>query len=312
MHDDELDRFKSDIHLVQYAVERHGYRRDRRESSRSSHVLRHPTTHDKIVVSRSRDGHWTYFSVRDDTDNGTIVDFVQERTHHRSLGHVRQELRHWLGTAWRELEPWPTPPPAPAPDRLAIAETFAAARGAEKCAYLHGRGIRRETLADPRFAGTWGQDARGNALFVHRDDAGEVSGFEIKGRGFTGFSPGGTKTAWQSAACPGDHTLVVTESAIDALSYHQLHTEDAVGSRYLSTAGAPSPGQLALLDRVFAKLPVGAAVVAAVDADDAGAKLAHRIEDLACRHARLAFRRHSPTTGEKDWNDVLQRLERGR
>src|SRR5258708_22332251 len=79
MYDDELHRFKSDIHFVRYAVDRYGYQRDRRESSVSSHVLRHPATDDKIVVRKDKDGHWTYFSVRDDRDHGTIVDFVQRR-----------------------------------------------------------------------------------------------------------------------------------------------------------------------------------------------------------------------------------------
>ena len=79
MHDSELHRFKTDIDLVQYAIDRYGYQRDRRESSRACHVLRHAVTNDKIIVRKASDGHWTYFSVRDDRDHGTIVDFVQAR-----------------------------------------------------------------------------------------------------------------------------------------------------------------------------------------------------------------------------------------
>src|SRR3984957_7537386 len=137
MHDDELHRFKSDIHFVQYAFERYGYQRDRRESSVASHVLRHPATDDKIVVRKDRDGHWTYFSVRDDRDHGTIVDFEQRRGRHASLGSVRQELRQWVGTA----RPLPDPDWAPARsgaprDQVPVAEAFAAARLAGTCDYL--------------------------------------------------------------------------------------------------------------------------------------------------------------------------------
>jgi hypothetical protein len=189
MHNDELHRFKSDIHLVQYAVERYGYQRDRRESSVSSHVLRHPTNDDKIVVRKDRDGHWTYFSVRDGRDHGTVLDFVQHRGRHASLGSVRQELRQWLGTARPEPEYRPAPPPAAVRDRPSVAEAFASARVVETSPYLSARGLRRETLSDPRFAGTWRQDPRGNVLFVHRDEAGAAVGFEIKNRGFTGFAP---------------------------------------------------------------------------------------------------------------------------
>jgi hypothetical protein len=306
MYDDELHRFKSDIHLVQYAADRYGYLRDRRESSVSSHVLRHEATDDKIVIRKDRDGHWTYFSVRDDRDHGTIVDFVQRRGGHRSLGSVREELRRWLGTS-RPVADY-TPPSRPPVARRSPAEAFAAARVPESCAYLHVRGLRRETLGDARFAGSWRQDARGNVLFLHTGDAGEVTGFEVKNLGFTGFAPGGTKAAWQSVARPGDRALVVTESAIDALSYHQLHPERREVCRYLSTAGAPSNAQFELLGRVFSRLPPASTVVAAVDSDEAGCKLAGRIEALARSLPHVGFRRDAPAGG-KDWNDVLKRVE---
>ena len=309
MYDQELERFKSDINLIHYAIDRYGYQRDRRESSRGSHVMRHPGTGDKIIVRKAEGGHWTYFSVRDDRDNGTIIDFVTARSRYGSLGHVRQELREWLGTARPEPPYLPPPTVSPPCDRRALAAAFAAASAADNSPYLNARGIRPETLRAPRFAGTWGLDARGNTLFVHRADAGEITGFEIKNRGFTGFAPGGIKSAWQSAALPDDRTLVITESAIDALSYFQLHPERVAGARFLSTAGAPSPRQLELLGRVLDPLPYATTVIAALDSDAAGDKLATRIEDLVRCRAYLAFERHSPSSA-KDWNEVLQRVER--
>ena len=307
MHDDELDRFKRDVHFVEYALERHGYQRIVRESSRGSHVLRHAGTDDKIVVAREADGHWVYFSVRDDRDHGTIVDFVQRRDR-ASLGQVRQELRHWLGT------PRPDPGPARRPetppiarDRHAVTQAFAGADFVVNSLYLNARGLRPETLQDPRFARTWKQDARGNILFPHRDEDG-LCGYEIKNRGFTGFATGGTKAAWQSDRRPTDTTLVVTESAIDALSYQQLHGGQT--ARYLSTAGTLSMQQHETLERVVARLPPAAVVVAAVDADLGGAKLAAQVDAL-CVRQQLAFARHSPEPAlGKDWNEVLQRVER--
>jgi hypothetical protein len=136
-----------------------------------------------------------------------------------------------------------------------------------------------------------------------------VTGFEIKGQGFTGFATGGTKSAWQSAARPADGALVVTESAIDALSYFQLHPDPADRTRFLSTGGAPSTRQVEMLERVLAQLPSASWVVAAVDSDDAGVKLASRIEDLVRGHDGITFARHSPGPA-KDWNDVLREIER--
>jgi hypothetical protein len=306
MYDDELHRFKSDIHLVQYAVDRYGYQRDRRESSVSSHVLRNLATDDKIVVRKDRDGHWTYFSVRDDRDHGTIVDFVQRHGRHLSLASIREELRGWLGTARPLPDALETPRRSPPAQQRPVAEVFEAARLASTCDYLAARGLRPETLSDPRFAGTWRLDGRGNVLFAHRDESGALTGFEVKSRGFTGFAPGGTKTAWLSRAFPGDQTLVITESAIDALSHYQLYR---YAGRYVSTAGTPSSTQMQLLGRLLARLAPETIVVAALDSDAAGHKIASRIEALTRRLPRLYFRRDTPT-GAKDWNDILQHVER--
>jgi Toprim-like/Protein of unknown function (DUF3991) len=308
MHDDELHRFKSDIHFLHYAADRYGYQRDRRESSVSSHVLRHPASDDKIVVRKDADAHWTYFSVRDDRDHGTIIDFVQRRGRHSSLGSVREELRSWLGTPRPLPETLDLPRRSPRAPQRPVAEVFESARVASTCDYLAARGLRPETLSDPRFAGTWRLDARGNVLFAHRDPTGVLTGFEVKSHGFTGFAAGGTKSAWQSAARDGDRVLVVTESAIDALSYYQLHRGTSEAARYLSTAGAPSAAQCELLEKVFSRLPPATAVVAAVDSDEAGHKIASRIEALTHRVPHLVFRRDAPA-GAKDWNDVLQRVE---
>jgi len=61
---------------------------------------------DKIIIKRNSNGHSVFFSVRDDGDNGTIIDFIQKRQR-LSLGGVRKELRPWIGR-----------PPAPRPAAL--------------------------------------------------------------------------------------------------------------------------------------------------------------------------------------------------
>jgi hypothetical protein len=65
--------------------------------------MRHPLSNDKVIIKRSMDGHYVYFSVRDDRDNGSIIDFVQNRQK-LSIGAVRKELRPWIGQA-----PMPVP-----------------------------------------------------------------------------------------------------------------------------------------------------------------------------------------------------------
>src|SRR5580704_118300 len=100
MFDPELETFKTSIDLRAYAATQ-SYLLDRKESSRGSAVMRHPNG-DKIIISRKPDGHYTFFSVRDDQDAGTIIDFIQKRRG-ASLGDIRKELRGWVGAPTASL-----------------------------------------------------------------------------------------------------------------------------------------------------------------------------------------------------------------
>ncbi len=310
--DHELDRFKRDVNLTEFAAGR-GYRlvdRERaaegkwRGSTQASVSMRHPDTNDKIIIRRDRDGHWTYFSVRDDRDNGTVVDFLQRRGH-AGLGAVRKELRSWLRVDRPKLpiELYRPSVQIQERDEAAAAAAYSNARAA-RCRYLEDRGISREVAADRRFAEAYRLGDRGNVLFPHRDPAtGLVVGFEIKNRGFTSFASGGRKTFWISDARPDDARLVVVESSIDAFSYHQLFPHQH--SRYLSTGGAVGPEALALIGAAIASMPVGAEVVSATDADGGGERLHKQLEVAGGR----PLRRHASPL-PKDWNDYLQSLER--
>lgn len=308
---DELEAFKSSVNLTEYAASR-GYELDRKASSRSSVVMTHPDG-DKVVIARSRsDGHWTYFSVRDERDCGSIIDFAQRRGA-GSLGQVRKLLRPWIGEAGS--------PPPPRPARSAFAQDLqpierdvAGVRAAYEAMrpldagfhpYLCGeRGIPPALLADERFASRMRADARGNAVFPHFSRDG-ISGFEAVNTAFKAFSKGGAKGLWASSLGPDDGRLVMAESAIDALSYAALHGH--AGVRFVSLAGQVSPEQVALAAAAIEKLPSGS-VVLAFDNDEAGDRLTARFEGLFAGVGRsdLELRVHRPEARGADWNDVLR------
>jgi hypothetical protein len=303
--DTELDLFKRVIDLRQVAVSL-GYAVDRRASWRGSTVLRRGG--DKIVVKRNGNGHYVFFSVRDDGDHGTIIDFLQRREH-RSLGVVRQILRPWLGRPatspqFPKLEPT-------SPDRIRVQSEYGRMANALRHPYLENeRRLPVDVLSSPRMAGRVRIDRRGNAVFPHFDVAG-LCGYEIKNQGFTGFAPGGHKGLWFSHSRPGDRRLVLAESAIDALSYAVLFPDAEDRTRYASLAGKPNPQQPELVQLTIARLPEGAEIVAAFDADEAGRMLVNMVRlavaNVASRTARkLNFLVHLPTRDGEDWNQVLQ------
>ena len=83
-------------------------------------------------------------------------------------------------------------------------------------------------------------------------------GFEIKNRGFTGFSAGGRKGLWFSRLRRNDNRLVFCESAIDALSYAVLFGD--ARTRYTSIGGQVSFGQRELIEAAIAHMPAGSTI----------------------------------------------------
>lgn len=304
---DELEQFKTQINLTEYAAAQ-GYALDRRATSRNSAVMK-TDDGDKVIIAQGRDRHWIYFSVRDLRDSGSIIDFVQNRRG-GNLGDVRKELRPWLrsGAVSR--------PPASAyvPSLKPVAKDLVAVRARYEgmtpldghSAYLEEqRGIPAHILTDPGFAERIRTDDHGNTVFPHYNRDG-LCGYEIKNEGFTGFAKGGKKGLWASRIDPADRRLVVTETAIDALSYAAIR--GVAGSRFVSIGGQMNPEQPVLLRLAIDKMPEGSQIVIAVDNDDGGDDFTRRMEAVFAEISRadLTLVHDRPPTTAKDWNDALR------
>lgn len=303
---DELNRFKTDINLVEYA-QSNGYEIDAAESSRSSVVMRNGS--DKIIVSTELDGHGVYFSVRDNADNGTIIDFVQRRQG-LNLGQVRKVLRPWIGGGGQRrqvnrkpLEARPYKPEPSSKDRQQVLSAWMRMRvtGGHHPYLQNVRKLSATTLTDKRFADHVRIDERGNAVFPHYDLDG-LAGYELKNEGFTGFSRGGTKALWRSANLGHAPRVVLVEAAIDAMSHAQL-TGDTEAA-YVSTGGSMSDSQRELMRQVIERsLARGAEVVIATDSDEPGRQLARELVKMVPEGVKVY--RSEPQSG-KDWNDELR------
>jgi hypothetical protein len=147
-------------------------------------------------------------------------------------------------------------------------------------------------------------DARANAVFVLLDTEAHPVGAELRGTclrqgfgsqatdsGWRGMAPGSRKDrGFFAAPAASHHTIVLCESAIDALSCRALHPD----YQCLSTSGArPHPRWLpALIDQ-------RATIYCGFDADPTGDAMAHRMQEL-----HPSIRRLRPPA--KDWNDLLR------
>lgn len=309
---EELEAFKTEINLSEFAASE-GYVLDPKATSRNSAVMRHPKG-DKIILARGTDRHWIYFSIGDNADSGTVVDFLQNRGG-GNLGEIRKTLRDWLsgGRGVPEFGESTGVQESFALNLQPISRDLARVRAdyhrcfeTDRHPYLENfRKIPAEVITSKRFSGRILRDGRSNTIFPHWNREG-VCGFEIKNEKFTGFSPGGEKGLWCSRAVEGDTALVITETAIDSLSYATLKGRD--GMRYVSTGGEISPQQGDLLRSAFLKLPRDGQVILALDHDPGGEKLGSRIkeiyDELQNQHP-LDFKLDQPAKAGADWNDVL-------
>lgn len=291
--DNELEAFKQ-MNLADYAAAQ-GYELNKQKSSKNSLCYDH-SSGDRVIIGRdATSGHGVYYSVRDDADNGTIIDFVQRRQG-LNLGQARKELRPWAGIGNApapRFKPQPVPEPSTR-DRAEQQRGLAACEIATTHKYLEGRGIEQETLE--HFRGRVYTDQRGNAIFPHFDQEG-ISGLEIKNERFTGFSKGGEKGLWFAGAAKPQQ-IVFCESAIDCLSHYQLKPSDK--TMYVSTGGKMSPGAKQSLESLLENHK-DAQIVAAFDNDKQGHAFAQDLCDMAGREIKL----DRPEL--KDWNEQLQR-----
>lgn len=285
-----------------------GYTPDGKASSGGSTVLRREDG-DKVAVKR--DGkHWVYFSVHDRTDHGSIVDFIQRRTG-GTLGDVRKALRDITGhngtfilptapNPGQDLPPSSTVATDPDGFRKKSLAVWNAATWNPEHPYLLSRGLDHATLADFRFANTFRQDAHGNAVFPNYDRGG-LCGYERRGPAVKMFGKDVKKGLWVSANLKNSYAIIITESAIDALSHSRLYADAYYAYyAYCAIGGAIGSRQRDLLAGLLAKAgDRNALVVIATDNDAAGDSFYNELSVLA----PMRLERHRPI--DKDWNADL-------
>jgi hypothetical protein len=291
----ELERFRTEIDLSIF-LEQQGYKRDSFVSCKSSAVYRHGPA-EKLIV-RKRSHHFFYTNIKNSKDAGSIIDFVQRRTG-KSLGQVRQVLRPVLvGGKYQPRHDWKEPAESLEKSQwtwLNTGQVF-------DPRYLQDRGINIETIE--KYRNRIHQTRNGIFLFGHYGSSG-FSGFEIKSPdGTDRFATGCDKFFFP---CLTDQRLVrrlvLTETAIDALSYAQIDglRDDTA---YLSLAGEHSPDQLKQL-RVLAEMDKILSVVLAHENDQGGDRQADKCRQLL-EGIDVCVERHTPVETGHAWNQVLQ------
>lgn len=146
------------------------------------------------------------------------------------------------------------------------------------------------------------QDKRGNAVFLHKDENGEIVGAEIQGTStyqrFKGLARGTADSVF-SLGIGQPNKVFIFESAIDLLSFRQLASPLKIQDSVLISMAGVKPTAL----KSFAER--GLALYACVDNDEAGSRFISENNIIPCNKVLS-------DNGVKDFNELLQKTVRTR
>ena len=284
-----------------------GWRLDRAESTRRSLKYRRGAG-EILIVNHGGRGWWDPLSER----KGDIFTLVRHLDPGLNFGGARRVLRDFAGIA-------PEFPEALRARRTSASDVPVGerwerrgclSRGSPVWRYLaEQRALPERILVAADAADAVREGPYGSAWFAHRDGAGRVTGIEMRGPAWRGFSAGGTKTLFRLPGGSGFLPRVaVCEAAIDALSLAAIERlrRDTL---YAATAGGMGPPTIAALRQLFCNRSPDQAglLIAATDADTAGRRYAARLRDVAAA-AGVRFEMILPPDGLNDWNDAIRAL----
>lgn len=144
------------------------------------------------------------------------------------------------------------------------------------------------------------QDTRGNAVFIHKDEKGNIVGAEIQGtnseKRYKSVAQGTSEGVF-AVTIGIPQKCYVFESAIDLLSFKQLANQDKIQNSVLVSMAGLKPNSLKKITES------GMRIYSCVDNDEAGIKFTETNNLIPCR-------RILEENGVKDYNELLQKSTR--
>ena len=296
---DELNDFKTNINLVDF-VASYGFVKDVEKSSKSTICMRDASGY-KILISLSSNSHWQYFSVHDNSDNGTVIDFVA-KMENCNLGQIRKILRNWHGqpvtiSEHNHVKKKNTK------DIQRVKSYLKRFKNVSESPYLNKRGILNQTIICDLFKGRVLEGYRSAVIFPHFNTQG-ICGYEVRSDDFTYFSETGEKSLWLSNKNPSYDKIVFLESPIEALSYYQLFPGEYC--LLVSPCGNWSPSVTKTINTLILRNKERK-FIAAFNNDEGGERQYRQLKTIF-EKLDMHITKHIPVNKGQDWNDQLNDL----
>ena len=247
--------FRSEISIIELAIS-NGYKLSKSDGLKWP-VLKDEVSGDKIIIVNPRSSsNQGYFNPNDSKDKGTLINFVKNRlgsifpyeSSKSEMNNINTVLYNYQNLGIPEKNTY----------RSNIKELvekhstkeFKLPEGITELknpGYLYFRGLQSKTLNSAAFKDKIFNVRIGeydNIGFPYYDAEGRTVGFEIRNKQFKHVIEGSDRSVgiWHSNIPKILESVILTESPIDALSYHQLKGKE--NSLYVSFGGSVTIGQL--------------------------------------------------------------------
>ena len=310
----EIQRFKTDINLVEFAERTYGFQVRLDKCSKTNLARRYNIVMsngvDHILVSQKQDSNeWVYADAGDIKAKvgGDIFKLI-EWQEGKKFGEAIKALRHYAGT--QDYAPQTTinltQDRGPDKDLDKIHKAIAHRKPVMESDYLENtRQIARETFTNPLFKDRVLKGYNGFIIFPHHNENGLV-GYEYRGEGGKGFAKHGYKGLWFSRIPKVVEKMVFTESPIEALCHFEYHN-NPINTLYLSAGGTWKEEVSHLIAKVINKHP-DAEIIAAFNNDKGGQDQTQELQIIAHKAKRNIITQAPPREGQ-DWNNLLAELK---
>ena len=308
--------FRSEISIIELALSA-GYKLRKKDGLKWP-VLKDEISGEKIIIVNPRSSsNQGYFNPNDSKDKGTLINFVKNR-----LGSIfpyecsKSEVSNINAVLYNYQH-------LDIPEKCSYksnfeklienhsSKEFTLPEGVTELKnpeYLYSRGLELETLNNTAFKGKIFNvriDGYNNIGFPYYDANDKIEGYEIRNKQYKHMVEGSKRSScvWHSNTPEILDFVVLTESPIDSLSYHQLKGKK--NTLFVAFAGAVSDEQIITLKAIIKRANKGPDFnfISAVDNDEAGKRYTEKF--------KIAFFENLivDTPFSKDFNEDLKRSQ---
>jgi len=309
--------FRSQISIIELAISI-GYKLNKRDGLKWP-VLKDGISGEKIIIVNPRSSsNQGYFNPNDPKDKGTLINFIKNRlgsifpyeSSKSEMSNINSVLYNYQNldipekSAYRSnfeklIENYSS-------KEFKLPEGITELKNPE---YLYSRGVESQTLNNTAFKGKIFNVRIGeydNIGFPYYDAEDKIVGYEIRNKQYKHMVEGSKRSScvWHSNIPNKLDFVLLTESPIDALSYHQLKGKK--NTLYVAFAGAVGDDQITTLKSIIKGANSGSdfKFISAVDNDKAGRRYTEKFKTAFSENLIV------DTPLLNDFNEDLKRSER--